>query len=137
MLAFVTAYLIYTLKVHLCAPKWLQVITLLITLISPYHAAFVGVMIKDLLYSYCVLLFVIEMAYILRTELQNRKHIILLCISGILTVLLRNNGKYVIYPAVIVLAFFSLRKDKVKEKVFMCVAAGSIIVFSAMIEEYF
>lgn len=136
-LAFVTAYLIYTLKVHLCAPKWLQAITLLITLISPYHAAFVGVMIKDLLYSYCLLLFVIEMLHILRAESQNKKHIILLSISGILTVLLRNNGKYVIYPAIIVLAFFSLRKGKIKEKVFMWIAAVSIIICSTMIEEYF
>ena len=136
VLALVTAYLIYTLKVHLHAPKWLQAITLLITLISPYHAAFVGVMIKDLLYSYCLLLFVIEMVYILRAESLSKKHIILLCVSGILSVLLRNNGKYVIYPAIIVLAFFSLRKDKVKEKVFMWIAAGSIIVFSVMIDEY-
>lgn len=137
VLAFVIAYLIYTLKVYLHAPKWLQVITLLITLISPYYAAYVGIMVKDLLYSYCLLLFVIEMSYILQAELQSKKHIIILCVSGILTILLRNNGKYVIYPAILVLVLFSLRKVKVKEKVFIWMAAVSIVLFSVMIEEYF
>ncbi len=137
VLAVVTAYLIYTLKVYLSAPKWLQAITLLVTLISPYHAAFVGVMLKDLLYSYCLLLFVIEMSYILRAESESKKHIILFCISGILTILLRNNGKYVIYPAIIVLALVLLHQGKVKEKVFMWIAIGSIIVLSVITEGYF
>ena len=137
VLAVVTAYLIYTLKVYLSAPKWLQAITLLVTLISPYHAAFVGVMLKDLLYSYCLLLFVIEMSYILRAESEGKKQIILFCISGILTILLRNNGKYVIYPAIIVLALVLLCQGKVKEKVFLWIGMGSIIVLSAITEGYF
>lgn len=136
-LALVTAYLLYTLKVYLHAPRWLQAITLSVTLISPYHAAFVGVMLKDLLYSYCLLLFVIEMSYLLRTESQNKKHIILLSISGILTILLRNNGRWVVYPAIAVLALFLLRKGRIKEKMLLWAALGSIVIFSVMIEGYF
>lgn len=136
-LALVTAYLLYTLKVYLHAPRWLQAITLSVTLISPYHAAFVGVMLKDLLYSYCLLLFIIEMSYLLRAESQNKKHIILLSISGILTILLRNNGRWVVYPAIAVLALFLLRKGRIKEKMLLWVALGSIVIFSVMIEGYF
>lgn len=136
-LALVTAYLIYTLKIYLHAPGWLQAVTLSVTLISPYHAAFVGVMLKDLLYSYCLLLFVIEMSYILQAESQHKKHITLLCISGILTVLLRNNGKWVVYPAIIVLAVFLLRRGRIKEKALLWMALGGIVVFSVMIEGYF
>lgn len=136
-LALVTAYLIYTLKVYLHAPEWLQVSTLLITLISPYHAAMVGVMLKDLLYSYCLLLFIIEMAYILAVESPDRKHLVLLSISGILTILLRNNGKYVIYPALLALGLFVLCKSKAREKVVVWMAAVSIIVCSIAAEGYF
>ena len=135
--AFVTAYLLYTLQVYLYAPKWLPMITLLVTLLSPYHAAFVGVMLKDLLYSYCLLLFMIEMAYILRAGIPCRKHIIILCIAGILTTLLRNNGKYVVYPTIVLLAFFSLRRKGRKEKIALWTAAVSVIVCSLLVEGYF
>lgn len=137
VLAFVTAYLLYTLNVFLHAPKWLQALTLLVTIISPYHAAFVGVMLKDLLYSYSLLFFMIEMVWLLDAESLSAKHLILFYVAGVLTVLFRNNGKYVIYPALLVLGLFVLRKRKTREKVLMWAAVGSIIVCSAAAEGYY
>lgn len=137
VLAFVTAYLLYTLNIFLHAPKWLQALTLLVTIISPYHAAFVGVMLKDLLYSYCLLFFMIEMVWLLDAESLSVKHLILFYVAGVLTVLFRNNGKYVIYPALVVLGLFVLRKRETREKVLMWAAVGSIIVCSAAAEGYY
>lgn len=110
---------------------------MLVTIISPYHAAFVGVMLKDLLYSYCLLFFIIEMICLLDTESQSVKHLLLLCLSGILTILLRNNGKYVIYPTLLALGLFVLRKRKTREKVLVWMAIGSMVVCSAAVEGYY
>lgn len=136
-MALVTAYLLYTLNISLHAPKWLQALTLLVTLLSPYHAAFVGVMLKDLLYSYSLLFFIIEMIWLLDEKSLSVKHLFLFCVAGILTVLLRNNGKYVIYPTLFALGFFMLRKRKTKEKVMVWVIVGSIIVCSSVVEGYY
>lgn len=137
VLALVTAYLLYTLNISLHAPKWLQALTLLVTLVSPYHAAFVGVMLKDLLYSYCLLFFMIEIVWLLDAETLSIKHLFLFCLSGTLTVLLRNNGKYVIYPTLLVLGLFVLCQRKAREKVLVWVAVGSIIVCSVAVEGYY
>ena len=64
----VTAYLVYTIRVHLHAPAWLQIVTIFVFSFSPYHAAYVGQMLKDIIYSYAFLLFVIEVFFFLYKE---------------------------------------------------------------------
>lgn len=135
------AYLIYTIRVFLKTPWWLQALTLFIALVGPYHAAYVGVMIKDVLYSYCLLLFVIEMIYFLRKDSPNVGHIFLLCSSAVLTILLRNNGKYVIYPVLLMLAWaiFRKRKKVVIVRFFLiilCITLCSVSVESYLMNRY-
>ena len=58
----------------------------------------------DTIYSYFILLFVIELVYILLLKQEywkSKKHRFLLAASMIGSVLFRNNGKYVIYPMII------------------------------------
>ena len=58
----------------------------------------------DTIYSYFILLFVIELVYILLLKQEywkSKKHCFLLAASMIGSVLFRNNGKYVTYPMIL------------------------------------
>lgn len=132
----VMAYLLYTIRVYLRAPGWLQALTLFTALTAPYHAAYVGVMIKDVLYSYCLLLFVIEMVYYIRGNTYNTRHILLLCSSAVLTILLRNNGKYVIYPVLLVLVGTTFKRKRKNDNYKILLMTLCITLCSASIENY-
>lgn len=137
LFALITAYLLYTIRAYFQAPRWLQLLTLVVTLVSPYHAAYVGVMLKDILYSYVLLLTIIEVLYMLKRETYFWKsvwHMGMLWISASLTILLRNNGQYVIYPTILALLVFTLREkiNKIeKVKFFTLVFLIIILVNSA------
>lgn len=132
-----TAYLIYTIRVHLHAPVWLQIFTLITSVIAPYHAPYVGVMIKDVIYSYMVLLLVIEMIYLLHGDCHGNRHYILLGVACVITVLYRNNGKYVVYPTLIMLVMIAFyRKSRQKLLKTLLVILGVALV-SGSVEGYF
>lgn len=117
MLAAITAYMIYTMRIYFHAPRWLQLTVLVVTLVSPYHAAYVGVMLKDVMYAYMILLMMIEILYMLKLDSnfwKSGRHMILLWFSACMTILLRNNGKYVVYPTVLLLIIYFLRKGMKK-----------------------
>lgn len=136
LFVLIMAYLIYTIRVYLRAPGWLQALTLFTALVAPYHAAYVGVMIKDVLYSYCLLLFVIEMVYYIRGNTYNVGHVLLLCSSAVLTILLRNNGKYVIYPVLLMLAGITFRRKRKNDNYKILFMILGIILCSASINSY-
>lgn len=136
LFVLIMAYLIYTIRVYLKAPGWLQVLTLFTALAAPYHAAYVGVMIKDVLYSYCLLLFVIEMVYYIRSNIYNMGHVLLLCSSAVLTILLRNNGKYVIYPLLLVLVGVTIRRKRKNDNYKILLIILCITLCSTSIENY-
>lgn len=101
LFAVISAYLVYTMRIYFRAPRWLQMTAMLVTVIAPYHAAYVGVMVKDVIYAYVILLMVIEMLYMLHSDFrfwESKRHCILFWISASLLILLRNNGRYVVYP---------------------------------------
>lgn len=126
--AAVTAYLLYTIRYYLKSPLWLQLVTLFIFEISPYHAAYVGQMLKDILYAYMVLVFIIEMAYFLGEEkTQNKVHLLLFLLSSCGVILFRNNGKYVVYPSLLILLLYAWKR-KADRKYLLMIAVGALLI---------
>lgn len=106
LLAIISAYLVYTIRIYFHAPRWLQMITMFITVCAPYHAAYVGMMVKDVIYAYVILLMEIEVLYMLHSDFmfwESKRHCILFWLAASLSILLRNNGKYVVYPTMVML----------------------------------
>lgn len=111
LLALVLAYM-FDLMRQLSAPRWLRALFFGIAAFSPYYTEYFTLVVKDNLYSYAIVLFVIELIYILRLKnayWTSPGHILLLGVSIIGSVLFRNNGAYVIYPTVFVLICLLLR----------------------------
>ncbi len=104
LFALVLSYSITTMK-RLNAPRWLIVLTKFIAVVSPYYTAYIGLITKDTLYSYAFLLFMIELiylVYLLRGEFwHKRMHTVLLLLSGVFVILLRNNGKVIVKKCVV------------------------------------
>lgn len=111
--AVILTYTICTMK-KLDSPKCLIYVTIIVAVTSPYYTAYVGLITKDTLYSYLFLLFMTELVQIIyfRSKYLERKlNCFLFLISATLLILLRNNGKYVVYPILIVI-FILMVKDK-------------------------
>lgn len=116
LLSVISAYLVYTIRIYFHAPRWLQLVTMLVTMFEPYHAAYVGAMVKDVIYAYAVLLMEIELLYMLHPNFkfwESRRHCVLFWLAAGLSVLLRNNGRYVVYPTMGVL-FIGLFFKKIR-----------------------
>lgn len=117
LFAAITAYMIYTIRVYFHAPRWLQLTSIIVALVSPYHAAYIGVMLKDVIYAYMILLMAIEIMYMLNPDdcfWRSGKHMVLFWISASLTILLRNNGRYVVYPTILALIIYFCYKGMKK-----------------------
>ena len=81
------------------APLWLFLSVFGIGIVSPYYFAYIPTLLKDNLFSYFVLLLVIELAYFVddgNRYFKSTRHILLYFISATGTWLFRNNGKYII-----------------------------------------
>lgn len=117
------------------APVWLRLSSFCVAAVSPYYATYTGIVIKDNLYSYAVLLFVTELVCLLCTGASYWKRkcsVLLLSLSIIGSILMRNNGIYVIYPTVLVLfvlLLFALHRKKYSAKT----AAAAILAVVAPI----
>lgn len=97
------------------APKWINFLTLVAAVLSPYVSGYVGIMIKDTLYTQAFVLMVLEIiAAVLDMDnfINGKKHMLLSALAIIGVVLLRNNGKYVLYPSVAVIAVLLIVKRK-------------------------
>lgn len=114
--AWVLAYTLSLMR-ELNTPVWLRTLTFGCYISIPYYTNYIGLIIKDVFYSYAALLFVTELIYFLvqrEAFFRSRKHIVLLAVSIAGSILLRNNGRYMIYPAtaaVIFYLFFCRRKS--------------------------
>lgn len=108
------------LIVRLKAPTILYNLILFICMTCPYYTNYITSIVKDGLYSYCVLLFMIELIYYLldgKAFWYNKKHLILWTLSIMGALLYRINGKYLIYPCIMVLVIRSIvDKTTIKEK---------------------
>lgn len=109
----VFAYVLYLLgkwKVK----KWISVLTYCTIVLSPYFMIYSGVVIKDAIYSYFALLFVIEIIQmVVDEEFWNKKsHIVLLFLAILGTILMRNNGTYIIISTIICVLVYNVCKKK-------------------------
>ena len=115
MYSAVFAYSLYAMR-RLGAPRYLRIISLLAILFSPYFVSSYPMVIKDNVYSWAILLFVIELIYMLylgRDYWRSKGHIALLALGLMGSMLFRNNGKYVIYPMILLmLIILSVRNRK-------------------------
>lgn len=141
LLAVISAYLVYTIRIFFHAPRWLQITTILVTVLAPYHAAYVGVMVKDIIYAYAILLMEIELLYMLHSDFnfwKSGRHCILFWIAASLSILLRNNGRYVVYPtmAVLFISLFSKqnrRRIQREERIRCALLFMAVIVVSTAV----
>ena len=104
LLAAVEGYMICMMR-KMNAPTWLVNGSLLICVFVPYFSAFISVVLKDNFYTYFFLLFIIELTYMIcKKELFfTNMHSLLWMIATAGVILLRNNGKYVVYPVTLLL----------------------------------
>lgn len=142
--ACVLAYTLYLMR-ELNTPIWLRLLTFGCYVFVPYYTAYIGVFLKDVPYTYAVLLFEIELLYLLlRSEdfFRNKRHIFLLVVSIAGTILLRNNGKHMLYPtiAAVLLYFFirSRRSEKnSKGRGRILYPAAAVFLISVLLTEVF
>lgn len=122
----VFAYALHTVN-RLNTPPWyIHALSLLAAMFSPFYVMAYPMVIKDNVYSWAIVLFVVEVIYMLylgRDYWRSRRHIALLTLGILGVMLMRNNGKYVIYPMVLVLlVIFFVRywKTGVLRRVTLC-----------------
>lgn len=114
MFAFIFTYMLDTMR-KLSAPVWLRALSFITAITSPYYTQYLGTIVKDTIYSYCILLFVIEVVYMLilkNTFWLSKRHLLLLTLSIIGSILFRNNGKYVIYPMIVLIILMLIVQNK-------------------------
>ena len=140
----VFAYAIHTMR-QLGAPRYLRVLGLLAALFSPFYVETYQGVIKDNVYSWAILLFVIEVIYMLhlgRGYWRSGRHIALLTLGILGSMLMRNNGKYVIYPMVLLLLivfFIQYKKTGVLRRVALCLllpVLAANLIQSALMSHY-
>ena len=121
----VFAYAFHTMG-QLGAPRYLRVLGLLAAMFSPFYVTAYPTIVKDNVYSWAILLFVIEvicMLHLGRDYWRSGRHMALLALGILGSMLMRNNGKYVIYPMVLLLLMvFCIRYKKtgVPRRVALC-----------------
>ncbi len=116
--ALIMAYSLTVMK-KLSAPKWLRIISFASMMLVPFYTDYIALEIKDTFYSVFFLLFVTEFICMLEKPEEyfgSYKHILILIVSIVGTMLARNNGKYALYPTVaaflIYLLFAARKRDK-------------------------
>lgn len=112
--ACILAYTLYLMR-ELNTPVWLRILTFGCYIFVPYYTAYIGAFLKDVPYSYAALLFEIELIYLLlRSEdfFRHKRHIFLLVVSIAGTILLRNNGKHMLYPTIAAVLLYLLFRGR-------------------------
>ena len=121
----VFAYALHTMR-QLGAPRYLRVLSLLAVMFCPFYVTAYPAVIKDNVYSWAILLFVVEVIHMLRLGRdywRSGRHMALLALGILGAVLMRNNGKYVIYPMVLlllILFFIQYKKTGVLRRAALC-----------------
>lgn len=108
----------YTILKKMHNPAWLTKIFFCICITSPYYTQYLGTVLKDMLYSYSVLLLVLEIICLLVEEdkfFKTRHHVVLFSIAVMGTYLFRNNGRYILLPTIMILIFWQFRDYKSKK----------------------
>ncbi len=119
LFALILAYMFSAME-KMGTPVWLKGAAFITAVISPYYTQYFGMIVKDNLYSYALLLLVIEVVYMVMLKEEywkEKKHLMLLALSMIGSLLFRNNGKYVIYPMIILMMITLLLQSRKKKGV--------------------
>ena len=107
----VVSYAIWLMD-EMKADKFLKYVYIIISLISPYYVNYVNLTLKDCLYSIFFYLWIIELLYFSlvsnRRKIFEMRHVVIYIISAVCSYLLRNNGKYVVCMASIIILFYLL-----------------------------
>lgn len=115
----VFSYLIYSLT-KWNVPNYVILSVYAAILFSPFYIIFACTLIKDSIYSYMSLLFCIELVYLIRLKenfWRNKFHLSMYIISIIGTMLMRNNGTYIVYPTVVILLLLILKEFNIYKSV--------------------
>ena len=113
-LCALSAYLMKTLD-DFGAPRWLKLFAFLTVVISPSHIVQAALVSKDTPYSYALLLYLLEIVWLFRLGddyWRSRTHRLLLALSIVMTMLLRPNGKYLIYVCTLVYGIVLLVRSR-------------------------
>ncbi len=113
-LCALSAYLMKTLG-DFGAPRWLKLFAFLTVIISPSHIVQAALVSKDTPYSYAVMLYLLEIVWMFRLGDDYWKswlHRLLLALSIVMTMLLRQNGKYLIYVCTLVYGIVLLVRSR-------------------------
>lgn len=118
---YIVMLLIFAYTLHYLeqrkAPVFVLGVQWMVCGLSPLITGFLGVVLKDIIYSAFFVLFVIFCVHFTEDHLFRLSpgDTAGLCFSGICVILLRNNGKYVIYPVCLIVflsVIFHNRSDK-------------------------
>ena len=122
VLQYLIMVLIFAYSIHYLekrkAPAFILGCQWVVCGLSPLITGFVGVVLKDVLYSAFFVLFVICCArFAEKTSFcLSAGDVVGLAASGICVVLLRNNGKYVVYPACLVIFIVVMLHNRKERK---------------------
>ena len=133
LFALILAYMLDTMR-KMETPVWLRGLTFVIAVVSPYYTQYIGMIVKDNIYSYFIVLFVIELVYMLILKQKywlEKKHLLLLGVSVIGSILFRNNGKYVIYPMILLILIMLFIQNGKKEGARIILTAFAVLIISA------
>ena len=140
----VFAYALHTMR-QLGAPRYLRVLGLLAAMFSPFYVTAYPTVVKDNLYSWAILLVVIEvlcMLHLGRDYWRSGRHMALLALGILGSMLMRNNGKYVIWPMVLLLLivfFVRYRKTGLFRRVVLALllpVLAANLIQSALMSHY-
>lgn len=140
----VFAYALHTMR-QLGAPRYLRVLSLLAVMFCPFYVTAYPAVIKDNVYSWAILLFVVEVIHMLRLGRdywRSGRHMALLALGILGSMLMRNNGKYVIYPMVLlllILFFIQYKKTGVLRRAALCLllpVLAANLIQSALMRYY-
>lgn len=92
--------------------KYIVLLTYIIIIICPYFMMYSGVVIKDSIYSYFSLLFIIEVIQVMidKEYWMKKSHWVLMFVSIFGTITMRNNGRYIVLPTIVVMFIYLLKK---------------------------
>lgn len=131
--AMIISYAV-TLMRKLQAPKWLIVWYLFTAGFTPYYSNYVSLVLKDSIYSIMLLLFMIELINAVidyNLFINSRKHIILSIISIAGIILIRKNGRHILYPTLfIVMIVLVYMWKKLKKQI---AVRGILLLISAVV----
>lgn len=121
----------------LSAPRWLRLISMFTCCFCFVYCENIAVMVKDIPYSYGMLLMMCEAAHLLfvKEEKWTAAHALRMAFGAVFVLLMRNNGKYIVVPLLAALALYML-VCRAKRYGVACAALLAALVLSTGFESW-